>query len=311
MINTDRHAVGRFPEMDKRVIATLPISKCVQFSPAYPLNGYVINMDSAVARWSKIQSQIAEGQPGNKVLYKRFPAVDGAKMPSHLKVFSNGQWGCFQSHAQIIKYFSESDRPILVMEDDEIITERASLAPALIELANTTDPDWDVIYLDATLVQAAEIREFAALASAFKKADLIALASIKPADRIFGCHSYIVNPRSIARLAKMLETLLPQQKAVDNCFVALCEAGLLKCYITLPFLMYGSDESMTSQISTPSDERYKAWLSIRRALAATGTPDSVKSEVEDGLTVHHQLFGEGVFGHFVDIKNNLDKLENC
>ena len=283
----------------ERVIATISESRCEAFSTERPIDAFIINMESASSRWGALQTQIDSGIAHSGIRFNRYPAVDGSLKPPHLYQFSKGQWGCFQSHAQILKYSRQREHSILTMEDDEVITARARYAPALTRLATEIDPHWDVIYLDATLVHQAEIREFAAIAKYSAENRLVSLVSVKPADRIFGCHAYITNSKSIGRLADLLERLTPQEKAVDNCFVALAEAGLLRCYIALPLPMYGSTESMVSQIGTPSDQRYDAWLAIRKGLAATGSPSDIINEVDQGLSIHSRLFGDGIFGHFV------------
>ena len=97
------------------------------------LNTYVINLAGSDERWETTSARLKELQ----VPFERFAAVDGREKPHPLfaryddklrekyrrRVLSGGELGCFASHFKLWEKCIELDTPIMVMEDDIVISD--------------------------------------------------------------------------------------------------------------------------------------------------------------------------------------------
>jgi len=97
------------------------------------LKTYVINLAGSDDRWETTSRRLAE----LNVPFERFDAVDGRETPHPLfaryddklrekyrrRVLSGGELGCFASHFKLWEKCIELDAPIIVMEDDIVISD--------------------------------------------------------------------------------------------------------------------------------------------------------------------------------------------
>jgi len=107
------------------------------------LKTFVINLAGSDERWETTSSRLKE----LNVSFERFEAVDGRKNQHPLfaryddkrrqryrsRALSGGELGCFTSHFLLWQKCVELDQPIIIMEDDLIISDRFCEAIAIAE----------------------------------------------------------------------------------------------------------------------------------------------------------------------------------
>ena len=107
------------------------------------LNTYVINLAGSDERWETTSARLKELQ----VPFERFAAVDGRENPHPLfaryddklrqryrgRALSGGELGCFSSHFLLWQKCVELDQPIIIMEDDLLISDSFCEAIAIAE----------------------------------------------------------------------------------------------------------------------------------------------------------------------------------
>ncbi len=186
---------------------------------------YVINLDQRADRWEKIQHDVSSLIPADKIT--RSPAVLGRELPGYgQRPWFHGRsrdktWaargGCTLAHRRALELgASQSDRPILILEDDIFFTpETASVLPKLGEWLRDHSGEWDICYLGYT-DPAGPTRQLADLPAGYSLHE------------VFGCncaHAYVVNPRVRADLLSRLprtDTIwswLSRNRAVDRWYL--------------------------------------------------------------------------------------------
>jgi GR25 family glycosyltransferase involved in LPS biosynthesis len=206
--------------------------------------GRYINLDRSPERRRLIEAEIAS--IGGSAPYERFAAVEGQTLASHPEVDDRGSLGCYLSHLEAIKLGAPSGAWLHVLEDDAVVSRFFGGAMAAI----TQDPQFeqfDVIFTNVmTLMRPRETPIWRALfdrnvsvdAEGFVTAVNVLTAS--PLRNIeFGLTtSYLVNPRSIERVADMLGRQLKRSPfiPVDYAFDYLSRSGDLTAACTMPFL---------------------------------------------------------------------------
>ena len=115
------------------------------------LDVVVINLDRDVARLQHMEVQLR----GAGLTYRRFSAIDGAKLPANLrsyfdprcKTLSAGEIGCYASHLAICAEIvaSASDAPTLILEDD--IECPPFMKPVLDRVITALPDAWDIVRL--------------------------------------------------------------------------------------------------------------------------------------------------------------------
>lgn len=226
------------------------------------ISGVFINLDRAPERRAALEAALGAAAPPYP--FTRFAAVDGQARPGRPPALGTGQYGCWLSHLAVLEQSLSAPEHLHVLEDDAVVSGAIALVPQLISLLDSdTGGDWDLLYLDATVVEAADMyRMFDWCESARRKGE-VKVCKV-PADfTVYGMLSYVVNGRRKARLLDILSRHLHTGKPVDNVLAGGIRNGLLKAYLTAPFLTSGNDLSLTSQISR-SEENFAAWLLFRR-----------------------------------------------
>jgi GR25 family glycosyltransferase involved in LPS biosynthesis len=120
---------------------------------------YVINLDIRYERWLNVKKQL----DSFALSPQRVRAINGWSMErqelktlyktciekSYHRYFTQGQIGCFLSHLSILQHaFNKKYRCIWILEDDILVLEDIKELSALVEMLQTFDPDWDVLFTD-------------------------------------------------------------------------------------------------------------------------------------------------------------------
>lgn len=107
---------------------------------------YVLNLDRREDRLAEIQTELsAQG-----INFRRFPAVDGAKIPQLVSfpTLNTRELACTMSHAQmIINAHANQYKTVAIFEDDAVLAEsfEKELSKAMLHVPK----DWHILYLGA------------------------------------------------------------------------------------------------------------------------------------------------------------------
>jgi GR25 family glycosyltransferase involved in LPS biosynthesis len=237
--------------------------------------GRYINLDRSPDRRRDIEALL--NGLGLTERYERFSGVDGHAAPAHPGVRNPAELGCYLSHLGVIRDAVGTDRWLHVLEDD---AEISRFAGRVID-AITTSPDvanYDIVFTNiGPPLNVSSLARWRALfddnvrmteageVSSVTKITLESLAAIN----FVLCTSYLVNPRSTAKIAGLLESNLNDERftPVDIVFSNLSHSGQLSIACTMPFLTtprLGVASAIGNQRSSGSNGH----LIIERALYA-------------------------------------------
>jgi GR25 family glycosyltransferase involved in LPS biosynthesis len=225
---------------------------------------YYINLDNANLRKSVMENSIAL----SSIPFIRHEAAKGDQDENKNNNLTNGQWGCFLSHLQILNLNVHSNNNILILEDDSKFNKDLHLANDLI--SSLENNSWDLIYLDATIV---EIYDYM-LISKFIYYNINnsnklspSLLNIEKNQTIFGTHGYIINKNSIKKVTNLLTCNYNSNMPIDNIFCKAIQDGLLNAKILLPTLVSPSTETLNSQINNVEHPLMKDWINFRNTIS--------------------------------------------
>jgi GR25 family glycosyltransferase involved in LPS biosynthesis len=225
------------------------------------VEGVFINLDRAPERRAAMEKQLSEIQLPYPV--GRFAGIDGRLQSGCPEGLLPGQYGCWLSHLGALEGSLPNERHLHVMEDDALLSRKLEVLP---EMAQALDlgSSWDILYLDATLVELADMyRMFDWVQQARPKA-LVHLRRIPAEFTVYGTHSYVVNGRRKKYLRDFLRSYLNAGVPIDNVFASGIRSGELEAYLTAPFLTSGHDESLVSTVGYERESGFLAWLLFRR-----------------------------------------------
>jgi GR25 family glycosyltransferase involved in LPS biosynthesis len=240
------------------------------------MHAFYINLDSADLRRKNIEEQIAS----SSLLFElnRFAAVNGKDFPNKNIYLSNGQWGCWLSHLSIIKSSLSNYENLLIIEDDEHFNPMLNHLIPILE--NLNSEDWDLLYLDLTIVEAEDY-----LFIARKLKDKI-LKDIKPATlkipkefTAYGTHAYVINGKRKEKIYDYLSKNLDSGFPIDNIFCHGIQEGDISARMTLPLLTSPGSETTKSQINNGSHPLESTWVNFRNLISIY----SVKNKYDEYL----------------------------
>lgn len=188
-----------------------------------------LNLDNAVERRAAIESSLA-GVPGLRAArFAAVPAADAAHRPGKL---TPPEKGCFLSHLRAIEQHADDPEPLLVLEDDAVVSPRFPdmAAQALAPEA----PDWDILFTDVgigatgPMLTLAKARHELAAAATFRLIDLAGLP-------FFAATAYVVRPQAKAKLLAALREHAELDTPYDLYLRRLVNSGRLKASVCFPF----------------------------------------------------------------------------
>jgi GR25 family glycosyltransferase involved in LPS biosynthesis len=197
---------------------------------------YFINLDRRTDRLSHVNSELKK----HNIDAKRFRAyedLNGCDI-SFGNIISEGQKRCYRSHYTLIKeYDTNSDKVLGVFEDDVIFCEDFDERFEYIE--KNFNLNWDIFFLSSFYHLNDDPQRW-------NKGGDYELTGIKYIHRVYGSfcgHSYLINPRSIPKIIKLLDDCAHQSRAIDHSFILI--EPLLNCYSFTP--------GMANQLTNASD----------------------------------------------------------
>lgn len=215
------------------------------------MKAYIINMDTATARWDHVVSGFA----GTGIELVRFSAVVGRSLNLPIPAFdeaayrrhhgrrpSMGTIGCYLSHLGALQRFLESDEAYAIIGEDDIrpVPHLLPLIEAAIEHRDT----WDILRLSG--FHDAHPRRYASLGHGAHLAVNLT--------RLCGSGAYVVHRRAAAVL---IDKLMPMHVPLDHALDREWFYGLRAAAID-PLPIDQEDHVFSSQINTPVREKLPA-----------------------------------------------------
>lgn len=164
------------------------------------------------------------------VRLERFQAVDAATAAALPGQIRAPEKACFLSHRNAIAAHHDGETPLLVLEDDVLLSAEAFGAPAL-----PPGDDWDLLFTDSILadpgtwIRLAKSRPELTRTGRIRVIDLAGVG-------FAGAAGYVVNGRSKDRVLAALDGLGPLDIPYDIALRRLVHAGRLRACVTFPFL---------------------------------------------------------------------------
>jgi GR25 family glycosyltransferase involved in LPS biosynthesis len=209
-----------------------------------PFCGRYINLDRSTFRRARLEQQLRNLGIGHA--YSRFPAIDGIRLHGDPGTISQREYGCFASHARLLKEACSLPAHLHVLEDD------ALLSPEFVPVvARAIDQgvldEFDLLFTD--LFVSWDPLQIAALERTRRKNTCLdprngqdSLTGVT----VFNLHrkglactsSYLVSRRSIERLAGLLDQAIVAGPTlpVDLVMRELVDTGVLKAACIVPFV---------------------------------------------------------------------------
>ncbi len=195
--------------------------------------------------------------------YRRFVAVDGTALPASRSI-SAGALGCWHSHAGALQAAPRDGRFVHILEDDVMLSRH--IADALkTAIRSEAIEAYDIVFTDTYLQDNVNFLRF--LKGSFDKflADgrlqFIDLKGIP----LGGTTSYLVNPKSLGRIASLLagEVARGPTVPIDIYLREQVSRGALKAGCLFPFVTCPvADEASTISAQSATDS---VMLMLRRA----------------------------------------------
>jgi GR25 family glycosyltransferase involved in LPS biosynthesis len=225
------------------------------------VEGVFINLDRAAERRAAMEKQLSEIRLPYPV--ERFAGIDGRLQSGCPDGLLPGQYGCWLSHLGTLERSLRSNRHLHVIEDDALLSRKLAILPGTVE-ALDLGSTWDILYLDATLVELADMYRMFDWVQQARPKGLVHLRGIPTEFTVYGTHSYVVNSSRKKYVHDFLRSHLDAGVPIDNVFASGIQKGRLKAYLTAPFLTSGDDRGLVSTVGYEGGESFLAWLLFRR-----------------------------------------------
>jgi hypothetical protein len=227
------------------------------------IEGVFINLERASERRAAMEQQLSDIRLPYPV--ERCPAIDGSLQPGCPDNLRPGQYGCWLSHLTALERSIPNGRHLHVMEDDALLSGKLAVLPEGVgRLAADLGAGWDILYLDATLVELADMYQMFDWVQEARPQGIVYLHRIPAEFAVYGTLSYVVNASRKKYVHDFLRSYLHAGVPIDNVFASGIQKGELKAHVTAPFLTTGSDPSMDSTVGYEEGDGLLAWFLFRR-----------------------------------------------
>jgi len=232
VISLDRRP-DRMEECSSRLKAACP---CLKFEKFSATDGMRDSMDSrdVLYKWNTAKNTVYQKQ---RSVRKGWDDLDSYKVRD--LVLSPGERGCAVSHVRAwkrcLEEAGESDRPLIVLEDDAAPTEK--FTKIFESVMNNVPEDAHVLYLGYS--QAADWRRSVS-------------EYIVESEYVWTTVGYVIWPEG----ARLLLSQLPVNQPVDNWMALLAAENKMKSYCVVPKIIRQSDAWNANSDIRHSDEHY-------------------------------------------------------
>jgi GR25 family glycosyltransferase involved in LPS biosynthesis len=219
----------------------LPPSFAVSYSSR--MKCVYINLDQAVERRRKIEANLAAAVPFLRpIRFSAVPAAEAQHVPGRI---TPQEKGCFLSHLRVLEGAVDDVHPLLVLEDDAVISPR--FADVITQALAATHLDWDLLFTDVVvysldrMVELAKSRDGLIRSGSFRLIDLQDIP-------FFAASAYVVKPASKAKVLGALRQADNLDVPYDVLLRRLVGAGRLKARMCFPFVTTITENNGPSQI---------------------------------------------------------------
>jgi GR25 family glycosyltransferase involved in LPS biosynthesis len=210
---------------------------------------------------------------------ERFPALDARYVEHHGVggTLRPGEKGCFLSHCAVIASNLDGTKPLLILEDDSLLGPRS--AATISNFLQVSDNyHWDIIFTEVGIPLASTMIELMRLSRQRRNADEVQLLDL--ANYVFaGSTGYIVNPRSLRKIAALLGEHQELDLPYDLALRKLVHEKKLKALVFFPFVTALSTESGPSQIRDDVTAD-RIWTAFRQLVALDRDIDKLRLIIE-------------------------------
>jgi hypothetical protein len=227
------------------------------------IEGVFINLDRSPERRAEMERQLAEVELPYPV--RRLEAVDGQRQAGRPAELSAGQYGCWLSHLKALEQSVGQDHHAHIMEDDALISSALPILPDVVQsLDSGSAGEWDILYLDATLIEAMDMCHVFGWAKTARNDGTVRVRAVPKEFTVYGAHSYVINSTRKAFVLDFLKRHLASGSPFDNVTAYGVQSGQLRAFMTTPFMTSGSDLGLSRTTGESGDDRFVAWQIYRR-----------------------------------------------
>lgn len=227
------------------------------------IEGVFINLDRSPERRAGMERQI--GEAGLPYGIERLAAVDGANRSDRPAGLNPGQHGCWLSHLLAIEGSLGRSAHLHVLEDDALLGAALPILPDVVgSLDSGSRGEWDVLYLDATLIEPMDMCHVYGWAKTARQDGSVRVRALPREFTVYGTHSYVVNASRKAAVLDFLKRYLGSGRPIDNVLAYAIQSGALRAFITTPFMTSAADHSLERTVGESGDQRFLAWQVFRR-----------------------------------------------
>jgi hypothetical protein len=227
------------------------------------ISGVYINLDRATERRKALELQIESLELPFEL--RRLAAVDGATRKERPPKLTAAQYGVWLSHLAAIESSLASPDHLYVLEDDALLSEALVQLPDLVDaVERASGGDWDLLYLDATVVEVEDMCSLFEWTERARRDGQIGFVRVPGKFTLYGLLSYVVNAERKKSVLRFLQESAGRGKPIDSITAHGVNTGALKAYVTVPLLTSGSDLARASQVDVRDDGRNLAWMLFRR-----------------------------------------------
>jgi GR25 family glycosyltransferase involved in LPS biosynthesis len=215
-----------------------------------------------------------------KWVLNRFEAIDKNFVQTNQVKgqISDGAKGCFLSHRALMNQHIQSDSHLYIVEDDVVFCNKTQ---HLVEKVTSLDSmDWDMLYTDVCIPQASQMMTLYQLKQECTKEDQLRVLDLAQMN-FASTAAYIVNKKSIAKVAALLNAPDELNIPIDLYYRSLVHSGELKAFVTFPFLTSLSSRSEDSNIQTAQHAYTElVWHSFRKLIWMDGKTADIQRNLD-------------------------------
>jgi GR25 family glycosyltransferase involved in LPS biosynthesis len=227
------------------------------------IDGVYINLDRSPERRAEMEQQIAEIALPYPV--RRMSAIDGRHQPSCPAGLTAGQYGCWLSHLKALEQSVGDEAHLHIMEDDALLSSALPILPGVVQsLDSGAAGAWDILFLDATLLEALDMCQVFGWAKTARQDGAVRVRAVPKEFTLYGLHSYVVNATRKAFVHEFLARHMAAGRPIDNVTAYGIQSGRLRTFITTPFMTSGSELGLKRTIGEGGDDKFLAWQAFRR-----------------------------------------------
>jgi GR25 family glycosyltransferase involved in LPS biosynthesis len=245
--------------------------------------GFFINLDRNEKRRQALIEHL-EGI-GAASRYRRLEAVDGRAVSHQYQTkLVPGQLGLWLSHIKLLEASSGASEHLHIVEDEAVFAANAvNSFDAVLKAADAELGVWDLIFTDV-LVYPTDIDFFLSISQAIKDCEQTGKLQLFDLKTFaFSCtSSFFLNRHSVAKYHKLISDQWKLGINIDLYIRTLVKQGMLKAYLTVPFLTSVSRDSLHSDIRGGEVNRSLAVLDVyRRSFFRNADLRSLDAELQE------------------------------